>query len=99
MKIDPKKIDILPYEITSEDIYALRALQKGQATDRQQERAFNWIISQACGAYNMSFHPTNTRSTDFNEGRRFVANTILSSINIDPLSVENLDKKNKDLQK
>lgn len=89
------KLGIAPYEVTAQDIYALRALMRGEATESQQKQAINWIQKEACGYYNMSFHPKNERLTDFNEGRRFVANIIFQTMAEDPEIIERKDLKEK----
>jgi len=89
------KLGIASYEVTAQDIYALRALINGEATESQQKQALNWIQKEACGYYNMSFHPKNERLTDFNEGRRFVANIIFQTIAEDPKIIEKKDLESK----
>ncbi len=61
------------------DAAAIQALAAGNANEGQQQRALKWIIEIAGGAYNMSFYPgeEGRRDTDFAEGRRFVANSII----------------------
>lgn len=62
------------------DLHAVRACIAGTATEDQQKRAMDWIITQTCGLYDMSYRDDaegGARATDFHEGRRFVGNSIV----------------------
>ena len=70
-------------------VAAMQALRDGVANEDQQYLAMKWIIEVAGFAYQQSFHPggeDGRRATDFSEGRRFVANSIIKMMKI-PLSV------------
>lgn len=56
------------------DVYAIRALYEGKASEEQQRRAFEWIVRHACQIYELSYRPgadEGDRATAFAEGRRF----------------------------
>ena len=61
-----------PYE--EADVYAIKALAAGKATEGQQQRALGWIVNTLCGTYDLSFRDGEhgDRSTVFAEGKRFV---------------------------
>lgn len=61
-----------PYE--DADVYAIKALAAGKASEGQQQRALGWIINMLCGTYDMSFRPgpDGDRDTVFAEGKRYV---------------------------
>lgn len=59
------------------DIAALKALQRGDAEPEQQRRALAWIIEQAAGTYEMTFHPEGDRASAFAEGKRHVGRSIV----------------------
>ena len=69
------------------DVRALQALAAGNASDRQQQRALQWIIEAAAGTYDMSYRPggeDGRRDTDFAEGRRFVGLQIVKLLKLIP---------------
>jgi hypothetical protein len=57
----------------------MKALLAGNANEGQQKRALDWIITKACGTYDMSFRagPDGDRETSFAEGKRHVGNQII----------------------
>lgn len=64
------------------DGYAIQALAEGKATPEQQKKAFNCIVRELSGAYDMSFDPESARITDFNEGKRHVGRAIVGLLSI-----------------
>lgn len=66
------------------DAAAFQALQRGSATSDQQKRALDWLIKQACAAYDLSYRPgpDGERETAFAEGKRFVALQVVKLCNI-----------------
>lgn len=75
-----------PAEWELADASAMQGLANGTASPEQQKRALRWIIEQASGLYDMSFHPggeEGRRDTDFAEGRRSVGNQIVKLIKAD----------------
>ncbi|HNP15634.1 MAG TPA: hypothetical protein PKI99_04165 [Terrimesophilobacter sp.] len=68
------------------DIYAIKALSTGTASDAQQKRALTWILEQASRYDELSYEPgeIGRRDTDFAEGRRFVGLQIAKLIRMPP---------------
>lgn len=61
-------------------LLAVRACLAGKASEGQQKACMDWIITSACGLYDMSYRDDadgGSRGTDFHEGRRFVGNSIV----------------------
>jgi hypothetical protein len=52
--------------------YALQALERGEATPEQQQRALLWIVNSAAKTYDLSFRSDSERESSFAEGKRFV---------------------------
>ena len=68
-----------PVPCTIPQIAAVLALESGEATAEQQQVALAWIVKEACGVYDLAYHPTEDgrRDTDFMLGRQFVGQQIL----------------------
>lgn len=64
------------------DVYALKALASGTASESQQKRALNWILNECCGVANNTYYPDSERDTIFASGKRFVALEIVALINM-----------------
>lgn len=65
---EPAKYDLA-------DIYAIRALEQGQASEAQQRRVLEWIVHNASNYHDLSYREDGNggdRATAFAEGRRFV---------------------------
>lgn len=58
-----------PYE--AKHIAAFQALERGDATEHQQQLALAWLIG-AAGTYDLSYRPDDTHATAFAEGKRSV---------------------------
>jgi hypothetical protein len=57
------------------DVYALQALERGQANAAQQQRAIAFVVYELCAVDRMSFYPgaeDGRRASDFAEGKRWV---------------------------
>lgn len=70
------------------DIYAIKALHAGVATEGQQQRALTYILQALCAVSDWSFRPDDlggTRATDIMLGRQFVGLQIWKLINM-PMS-------------
>jgi hypothetical protein len=68
-----------PYELA--DASALQALQRGVATEDQQQRALKWVIEQAAGTYQFNYYPTD-RDTAFALGRGFVGQQVVKLLKV-----------------
>lgn len=68
------------------DSSALKALERGDANQDQQQRALKWILNSACATYDMSYRPggDGDRDTAFAEGRRFVGLNIVKLLKLNP---------------
>lgn len=74
-------------------VYALQALQKGEASPEQQKKALDLIITELSSYYDLSFHPDNPRFTDFAEGKRFVGAQIVKLLKLSPKIIEDSKRK------
>jgi len=63
---------------------AIKSLSTGTANEEQQKLALKWIIEELCGTYNQSYYPDSQSDTVFAEGKRFVGNSIVREVNINP---------------
>jgi hypothetical protein len=75
-----------PYAITyeDEDVYAIKALNRGNASEGQQQRALHWLVQRACMVDEVSYRPGSDgdRDTAFAEGRRYVGLQVLKLVNL-----------------
>lgn len=78
MKIDRSRV-FAPPDLAEKGansaVAAIKALAEGKASAVQQKLALDWIISELCRTYDVSFRPDDAggdRDTAFAEGRRFV---------------------------
>lgn len=80
-----------PVAYEDEDVYALKALNRGEASEGQQQRIMHWLIQRACMFDEMSYRPgvDGERATAFCEGRRFVGLQVLKLVH---LNLELLEK-------
>jgi hypothetical protein len=83
--LDRKKVtEPVPYAPAGyvlADVEAIQALQRGEANEAQQKRALNWIINNACGAYDLEYRE-DARAHAFCSGRRFVGLQIVKLVNL-----------------
>lgn len=73
---------IVPPDYSKADVYALKALAAGNASEGQQKRALAWIVNAAARTYDLSFSPASDRETSFAEGRRFVGLQVVKLVNM-----------------
>ncbi len=66
------------------DIYALKALVRGEATTDQQLRVVDWLLNVATSYYELSFRrgEGGERESAFEEGRRYVGWSIVKIANM-----------------
>lgn len=84
-KPDPKPLRRVPTVLGADryaqyvmaDVHAIKALAAGTANEDQQDRAYRWILSDACQVRNVSYVRGDSHETAFNEGRRFVGLEII----------------------
>ena len=63
----------LPERLDIDVMYALQALEKGEATPEQQKKALKWIMFDLARMEDMDYFPDNERDTAFAAGKRHVA--------------------------
>jgi hypothetical protein len=73
-----------PYELA--DASALQALQRGDASTEQQQRALRWVIERAAGAYEFQYYPSD-RDTAFALGRGFVGQQVVKLLKLNVSSL------------
>jgi len=73
-----------PAEWDIPDAAAIQALQRGDATKDQQQRALKFIVNTLAATYDGSFRPgpDGDRVTAFAEGKRHVGTQIVKLANI-----------------
>lgn len=70
------------------EVQAIRAIHRGDATERQQRMALDFLL-RAFGTHDTSFRPAGEHLTAFAEGKRFCGTTIVwmlkaASVRTDP---------------
>jgi hypothetical protein len=60
-----------PAQLDKLTIYAIRAMNEGQASSAQQKRFIEWLLWEACRVHDVSYRPNDPYATAFAEGRRF----------------------------
>lgn len=79
---------ITPAIWTEADVLAVRACIAGKASEDQQTRAMNWIMSQAARVTDLSYAPgEQPLATAFAEGRRYVGTLIRGMLTPEALAV------------
>ena len=68
--------------LTKDEVIALQALHKGDATPYQQKLALKVIVNDFCRAQDALYIPGSFDQTAFLNGRAFVGQRILKYINI-----------------
>lgn len=76
---EPIAVSPAVYELP--DIAAVQALERGEATPEQQQRALRWIVEQAAGTYEVDYRE-NDRAHAFVSGRRFVGLQIVKLLKL-----------------
>ncbi len=69
-----------PSQCDRADVFAMKALAEGKASEGQQKRALQWILRTACGVGDNTFYPDSPRDSDFAQGKRFVGLEIVAMI-------------------
>ena len=81
------KLASAPAQYEAADATAIQQLEQGTAGPEMQKRALAWIINQAAGLYEQSYRPGDPHDTAFAEGRRFVGNTVVKMLKLNPSKV------------
>lgn len=74
------------------DGYAIQALATGTATEDQQKRAFNCIVRELCGTYDMTFDPESERVSAFNEGKRHIGRVLVGLLSTNLTVLKEVEK-------
>lgn len=75
------------------EMYAIRALEGGEANPEQQRLALSAIIKKLSRTYDVHFVPNSPDETNFLEGRAFVGQNILKILRLDPNALRELAKE------
>ena len=81
--------------IDKPELTAIKAVQRGNATEEQQRVAWVCITEKICETYGLSYRPSQ-RDTDFAEGKRFVGLQLIKLSKLDPSLVGKTDERNRD---
>lgn len=73
-----------PADYDEFDVGSVRAWFNGNADERQQLRARDWVLFKLCGISDLSFRPDSERDTAFAEGKRFVGLQIVKLSKLPP---------------
>lgn len=77
-----KRAPIPPAAFEKPDASAMQALQRGDATPDQQQRALLWIVNNACLTYDFCDQPDNPRLSAIFDGRRYAGTQIVKLLNV-----------------
>lgn len=69
-------------ELSKQEVYALRNLSKGEATEHQQKLALQIIVNKFSRAHDLTYVPDSFDRSAFLAGRGFVGQQILKFLNI-----------------
>lgn len=73
---------------TKREVYALQALQRGDASEDQQKLVLKWLVWKAAQTHAV-IEPVNTNDiTNFLLGRRSVGLAVLAHLNTDPTKMK-----------
>lgn len=85
---------LLPAPYDPADVYAWKALQAGNASPGQQQRAVKHLVEVVARTYDTTFYagPDGARLSDFAAGRRFVGQQIVKFLNYPQAKLSELAK-------
>lgn len=75
---------------TKQELYAVQALEKGEATPFHQRLALQFILTKLCRVYDVHFVPGEPDVSNFLEGRGFVGQEIFKILNINPSAIREM---------
>lgn len=78
-----------PPDYEKQDVRAIQALAKGDASADEQRRALDWIITQAAATYDEPFRPGSADVVNYMLGRRSVGLAIVKLMKLKPEIFEN----------
>jgi hypothetical protein len=80
-------------------VYALQALQKGEANKDQQQIALDFFINKMCATYDMTYIPDSERDSNFAEGKRWVGNQLIKLLKLTGQQIQDVLDKQKSVGK
>lgn len=83
----PKRDPLERPDYVKPDLFALRAVARGEATPEQQQRAVRFLLNGICATYDETFRPDSERLSAFASGRRWVGLSIVWFLNSAPVEV------------
>lgn len=84
----PHKDPLERPDYTEAEVQAIRAVHRGEATERQQRLAFDYLI-RAAGTHDTSYRPGDPHATAFAEGKRWVGMTLIWMLRSAPARTDN----------
>lgn len=84
---------VLPDVLDDLDVNAIKAMNKGTASEQQQQRAMRFIIEKLCLTYDWPYRPSPTGDTNETHvalGRMFVGQQIVRIIKLPGKTLERL---------
>lgn len=91
MANDKEPLPYLPAGYALADAVALQALEQGDATPEQQQRALKWVVEQAAMTYEVDYRE-NDRNHAFVSGRRFVGLQIVKLLKLNTAALARVRK-------
>ena len=91
MSIAPESFKTV--SLSKEEMYAIRALEAGEADPYRQRMALSAILKKLCRTYDCHFVPDSDRQTVFLEGRGFVGQQILKVLRLDPNALREMEEE------
>lgn len=79
----PHKDPLERPDYTEAEVQALRAVHRGEADQRQQRLAMDYIV-RAAGTHDISYRPGDPHATAFAEGKRWVGSTLIWMLRVAP---------------
>lgn len=76
--------------MTKKQVFAIRALQEGSASEGQQKMAWDYIMN-LCGVRDLEFRPGDASASAFASGKRFVGLQLVKPVTLPAALVEKLD--------
>jgi hypothetical protein len=84
----PKRFPLERPDYTEAELWALRAVHRGEANPAQQKAAIDYLIRRVCETFDMPYRPDSQRDTDFALGKMFVGQSIVWLCQYAPTKVD-----------
>lgn len=76
--------------LDKQEMYALRALQEGNADAYQQQLALSVVLKKFCRTYDLAFVPGKADESAFLAGRQFPGQQIMKYLRLNPTLIEEM---------